>query len=112
MLKAHKIDIKTCRAQAYNGASAMASEAIGASAVIKGQQPMASSIHCGNHCINLVIAFACKSETVSKFMDDLTSICYYFPTHLKGSNYLSGSSIFIKMICQFQNQIEACYRIG
>ena len=88
-------------------ASAMASEAKGASAVTRGQQPMADSIHCRNHCINLAIALAFKNKTVGKFMDDLTSVCYFFPTHLKGSNSLSGSSIFIKIICQFSNQIES-----
>ena len=63
MLKTYKIDIKNCRAQAYDGASAMTSEAKGASAVIKRQQPMADSIHCRNHYINLAIAFACKNKT-------------------------------------------------
>ena len=87
--------MENCRVQAYDGASAMASEAKGASAVIKGQQTMADSIHCRNHCINLAIAFACKNESMRKSMDDLTSVCYFFPTHLKGSNSLSGSSIFI-----------------
>ena len=76
----------------------MAIEAKGASAVIKGQQPMADSIHCKNHCINRAIAFACKNDTVSKFMDDVTSVSYLSPIHLKGSNYLSGSSVLIKMI--------------
>ena len=90
MLKMYKIDIKNFRAQDYPGVSSMASEAKGASAVIKGQQPMGDSIHCRNHCINPAIAFACKNDTVSKFMDDLTSVCYLFPVHLKASNYLSG----------------------
>ena len=81
----------------------MAIEAKGASAVIKGQQPMADSIHCKNHCINRTTAFACKNDTVSNFMDDLTSVSYLSPIHLKGSNYLSGSSVLIKMICKFQN---------
>ena len=85
----------------------MASEAKGASAIIKGEQPMADSIHCRNLCINLSIVFACKNETASKFIDDLTSVCYFFPNSRKGSNSLSGSSSFIKMRYQFQNQIES-----
>ena len=39
---------------------------------------MADSIHWRNHCINLAIALACKNKTVSKFTDDLTSVCYFF----------------------------------
>ena len=103
MLKTYKIDIKNFRAQDYHGVSAMASDAKGASAVIKGQQPMADSIHWRNHCINRAIAFSCKNNTVSKFMDDLTSVSYLSPIHLKGCNYLSGLSVLIKMICKFQN---------
>ena len=80
MLKVHKIDIENCRAQAYDHASAIASEVKGASAVIKGQQPTADYVHCRNHCINLSIAFSCKNETVNKFMDGLTSVCYFFVT--------------------------------
>ena len=39
---------------------------------------MADSIHYRNLCINLVVTFTCKNEAVSKFMDDLTSVCYFF----------------------------------
>ena len=96
MLKTHKIDIKNCRAQPYNGASAMASEAKGASAVIKGQQAVADSIHCRNHCMNLAIAFTCKNETVSKFMDDLTSVCYFFSRSPKRQQFFEGFIDFYK----------------
>ena len=78
MLKTHKVDIKNCRARAYDGASAMTSEVKGASAVTKGPQPMPDPDHCRNHCSNLASFFACKNETVSKFMDDLNSVCYFF----------------------------------
>ena len=44
-IKQHKIDNKNCCAQAYDGASATTKETKGASAIIKGQQPMADSIH-------------------------------------------------------------------
>ena len=65
----------------------MTSEAKGASAVIKGPQPMANSIHCRNHLINLAIAFECKNETVNKFMDDLTSVFYFFSNSLKRQQF-------------------------
>ena len=95
MLKTHKIDIKNCRAQAYDGASAMTSEPKEASAVTKGQP-----IHCRNHCINLVIAFACKSETVSKFIDDLTSVCYSI------SNSPKTQRIFERFIDFYKDDIS------
>ena len=44
LLKAHSIDIENCRAQTYDGASAMASEVKGRSAYIEGQQPMAEKL--------------------------------------------------------------------
>ena len=96
MLKTHKIDVKNCRAQAYDGASAMASEAKGASAIIKEQQPLADSIHCRSHCINLSIAFACKNDVVSKFMDDLTSVCYFFANSPKRQQFFERFIEFYK----------------
>ena len=59
MLKTQNIDIKNCRTQGLQSAMVKAKEA---SAVTKGQQPMADSIHCRNHYINLAIAFAVKNK--------------------------------------------------
>ena len=74
----------------------MTSEAKGASAVIKGPQPMANSIHWRNHLINLAIAFECKNETVSKFMDDLTSVFYFFSNSLKRQQFFEWFVNFCK----------------
>ena len=41
-----KIDLDHCRAQVYDGESAMAGKSKGASAVIKRQQPQAEFVHC------------------------------------------------------------------
>ena len=48
---------------------------------------MADSIHYRNHCINLVVTFTCKNEAVSKFMDDLTSVCYFFSNSPKRQQF-------------------------
>ena len=96
MLKTHKIGVKNCRAQAYDGASTMASAAKGASAIKKEQQSMTNSIHCRNHCINLAIAFVCNNDVVSKFMDDLTSVCYFFTNSPKRQQFFEGFIEFYK----------------
>ena len=78
--------IQDCCGQAYDGASAMSSASKGASAVIKKKQPLAESVHCRSHCLNLAIVFACKND-VNKFMDDLTSLCYFFANSPERQQY-------------------------
>ena len=46
ILKKAGIDISLCRAQSYDGASAMSSSNVGASAVLKEKQPKAEYINC------------------------------------------------------------------
>ena len=83
LLDSHVIMIEDCRGQAYDGASAMSSAVKGASAVIKRKQPLAEFVHCRSHCLSLAIVFSCKNDVVSKFMDDLTSLCYFFAKSTK-----------------------------
>ena len=87
LLDSHGIMIEDCRGQAYDGASAMSSAVKGASAVIKRKQPLAEFVHCRSHCLNLAIVFACKNDVVSKFMDDLTSLCCFFAKSPKWQQY-------------------------
>ena len=63
ILLKHLIDLKHCRAQVYDRASAMASKSKGVSAVIKRQQPHAEFVHCRSHCINLAAVFTCKTKS-------------------------------------------------
>ena len=53
----------------------------------KKKQPLAEFVHCKSNCLNLVIVFACKNDVVIKFMDDLTSLCYFFPNSSKRQQY-------------------------
>ena len=87
LLDNHGIMIEDCRGQAYDGASAMSRAVKGASLVIKRKQPMAEFVHCRCHCLNLAIVFACKNDVVSKFMDDLISLCYFFANSPKRQQY-------------------------
>ena len=53
LLQRNGIDLSKCCAQAYDGTSAMSSEASGAVSVIKKEQPLAEYTHCRNHILNL-----------------------------------------------------------
>ena len=53
----------------------------------KKKQPLAESVHCRSHCLNFAIVFACKNDVVNKFMDDLTSLCYFFANSPKRRQY-------------------------
>ena len=89
LLDCHGIMIKDCCCQAYDGASAMSSAVKGASEVIKNpeKQPLAEFVHSRSHCLNVAIVFACKKDVVNKFMDDLTSLCYFFANLSKRQQY-------------------------
>ena len=67
----------------------MSSAVKGASEVIKNpeKQPLAEFVHSRSHCLNVAIVFACKKDVVNKFMDDLTSLCYFFANLSKRQQY-------------------------
>ena len=87
VLMKHGIDINLYRAQAYDGASAMSSDRVGASAVLKEQQPNAEYTHCRSHCLNLSISFACKKQSITNFMSTLTSASNFFAYSAKRQQY-------------------------
>ena len=60
-LQRNDTNISNCRAQAYDGASAMSSSRYGAVSVLKKDQPLVRYTHCRNHILNLAICFACKN---------------------------------------------------
>ena len=64
----------------------MSSQTKGTS-VTKNEQPLADWVNCRNHCINLAIAFACESASVTNFFDSLTIVCYYFANSPKRQQY-------------------------
>ena len=83
------------KTQAYDGAKVMRSEISGVATFIKKQQPLAGYTHCRGHAINHAITFACKNKSVQTFMDNLTTVCYFFLIiHGRGSNTLNYSLIF------------------
>lgn len=88
LLKTHSIDIQDCRGQSYDGAGAMKSETKGTMAGVKAVSPKADYTHCRSHTINLSIAFSCKNQSITRFMDNLTSLCYFFANSAKRQQYL------------------------
>ena len=78
LLQKNGIDLSRCPAQAYDGASATISEASRAISLIKKEKPLAEYAHCRNHILNLAISYACKNQSIKKFMDNLTSVCKFF----------------------------------
>ena len=53
ILDKHQINLEDCRAQVYDGASAMSSSYKGASAIVKEQQPKDNYVHCRSQLYKL-----------------------------------------------------------
>ena len=65
LLQKIRIDLSKRRAQAYDGGSAMSSQASGAASVIKKEnQPLTEYTDCRNHILNLAISYVCKNQSV------------------------------------------------
>ena len=56
------IPIAYLRGQTYDGAANMSGMHSGVQAETKKQQPLASYVHCGTHCLNLITQSACESS--------------------------------------------------
>lgn len=52
------------RGQTYDGAANMSGQYSGAQVLLRNEQPLASFVHCGAHCVNLVTRAACRSSPV------------------------------------------------
>ncbi|KAK0150020.1 Zinc finger MYM-type protein 1 [Merluccius polli] len=61
------LPISQLRGQTYDGASNMSGSGQGVQAILKRQQPLASYVHCGPHCVNLVTQATC---TAAPFVRD------------------------------------------
>ena len=63
-LAENNIDVAFARGQAYDGSSAMSSEACGVRGRIRRIAPMALYTHCNSHVLNLSVAAACRLTSV------------------------------------------------
>ena len=55
---------------------------------LRKQQALKEYTQCRTHEVNLTINFACGNQPIQKFMDNLTTICYYFDNSPKRQQYL------------------------
>ena len=76
-LKSNNISILKCRGQAYDGASAMASEKVGVQARICTISPLALYTQCRSHVLNLSIAVLHLHNDVPIDVDE---VCQLFVT--------------------------------
>ena len=77
ILKNHEINIINCRAQAYDGASAVSSDIKDAQSHIKKIESKAAYIHCRNQVLNFAIADVCQNVSIKRFMRSLTETCSF-----------------------------------
>lgn len=90
LLSKHDIDVRNCRAQAYDGAAAMGSARKGASAIVREQQSKAEYTHCRSHIINLAIIHACKNDYIKKMVAIVTQMSLFYDLSPKRKNYFES----------------------
>ena len=100
-LSANNIDIKECRGQAYDGASATSSQKVGVQSRVKEVSPLALYTHCNSHILNLSIASACQIPLIRNminetflFFDNSPKRQRFFETILQA---LGSESIKVKL---------------
>jgi len=69
------LTLEYCRGQGYDGAAAMMGRFNGCQAVIKRQQPLAITIHCFNHRLNLAVSKSCDVPAVRNMFGTMNRIC-------------------------------------
>ena len=77
-LSANNIDIKKCRGQAYDGASAMSSKKVGVQSRVIEVSPLALYTHCNSHVLNLSIASACQIPLIRNMIDVINETFLFF----------------------------------
>jgi len=69
------LTLEYCRGQGYDGAAAMMGRFNGCQAVIKRQQPLAITVHCFNHRLNLAVSKSCDVPAVRNMFGTMNRIC-------------------------------------
>ena len=72
------LDMSLCRGQGYDGAGNMAGLCTGAAKRIRDKYPKAFYFHCAAHRLNLCVAHALKSTSVSNMFSVITSTANFF----------------------------------
>ena len=69
-----QIDVKFCRAQAYDGAGAMSGHLNGCQALFKEIVPEAAYYHCSSHQLNLTLSKACGVKPIQCMLADFKAL--------------------------------------
>ena len=77
-LSSFGLDLRNCRGQRYNGASAVSGHVNGPSALILRKNSKTLYTHCAIHRLNLVIGTSCKISSARNFMDVIKDISDFF----------------------------------
>lgn len=85
--------------QGYDGASAMASQKVGVSAVIQGAAPLADYFHCCMHALNLSASQVSNVIAMRHCMDEITEMVSFY-------KYAKRNSHLIEVIKRFNLQSD------
>ena len=80
------------RGQAYDGASAMSSEACGVQGKIRRIAPMTLYTHCNSHVLNVTVAAACRLTSVKNMIGTLNETFLFFHSSPKRQQFLEQVS--------------------
>ena len=73
-----QIDVKLCRAQAYDGAGAMSGHLNGCQTLFREIVPEAAYYHCSSHQLNLALSKACDVKPIQCMLADFKSLGIFF----------------------------------
>ena len=82
------IAVAFARGQAYDGASAMSSEACGVQGRIRRIAPIALYTHCNSHVLNLSVAAACRLTSVRNMIGTFNETFLFFHFSPKRQRFL------------------------
>lgn len=82
------LDLSICVGQGYDGASAMASERVGASSAFLHYAPLAFYFHCASHCLNLSAAQSVSVPSVSQAQAVVKEVSNCFRSSAKRTQLL------------------------
>ena len=77
------LDLSSLRGQAYDGAGNMAGSVNGAASLISAKYPLATSLHCASHCLNLAVVKSLEVTSVRNMMGVVGRVYQFFAAHPK-----------------------------
>lgn len=85
------LPIQNIVGQGYDGASNMSSAKVGVQKSIRDEAPLAAYVHCGGHCLNLVIAHSCHLTEIRNALDKIKACFLFFKFSPKRNGVLTDA---------------------